>query len=156
MKRLLIILALLFLFCGQAMATAVGTITLSKSTFLGGNMAMIQYHCVASADDGSFPTTPTSASVDVTGGIVSRVVVISGSTNPTALFDMSLTGSIGLDLMGGVMNDLAAAANTSSPPYYVDKGIYGDKPFVGPLTLTITGNSVHSAIVDVYVFVRLK
>lgn len=151
MKKLLLILALFFMMCGQVWAA--GTVTISKSTFLGGNMIMLKFACVGDSANGSFPAT---ASVDATGGYITRVIIDPGATQPTALYDLTLTDITTADLLEGLGADLSQTATKSIVPYYSDIGVYGDKPFMGALTLTITNNAVNSAIVDVYVFVRLK
>jgi hypothetical protein len=130
-----------------------GTITETKNTFLGGNMMMLKFACVGDAALGTFPAT---ASAYATGGYLSRVVVDPGATPPDAAFDITITDVTGVDLMGGKLTNLSETATFETPPYYSDAALYGDKPFMGALTITITGTAAVDAIIDIYVFVRIK
>ncbi len=151
MKKVFMVIVLLFLFCSQAIAA--GTVTEGKSTFLDGKMVLLKFHCVGDSSNGTFPAT---SSAIATGGYITRVIVDPGSTAPTALYDITVTDETGADVMVGLLTNLSASVTKEVEPYYSDLAIYGDKPFAVGLTLTISNNSVASAIVDVYIFVRLK
>jgi hypothetical protein len=126
-------------------------ITETKSSFSKGNMIMLKFACTAAAD-GSF--TPKVSSF-ATGGYLTRVIIDPGAVAPQASWDLVITDSTGVDLLGGKGLDQSATVTVETPPYYSSASLYGDKPFCGPLTLTITANNVNGALIDIYIFVRL-
>lgn len=68
--------------------------------------------------------------------------------SPTALYDITLTDTSGLDVMNGTMADRSQTATESVQPKF------GGIPVYGPLTVNISNNSVVSAsgIIRIFIF----
>ncbi len=155
MKRLVLFAAILALLALPSVgeSAAVGTCGQSVETpwnQSGGKILI--FRCTASADDGSFPSTDTSAEITAAiEGLYIAEVRVNPGTAPTTLYDIVLNDVDGIDLMGGTMADRSATVSQRSIPA-VAPGIYGGTLAYGPLTLAITGNLVNSAVVVVKVF----
>jgi hypothetical protein len=128
--------------------TAPGTITQAVTFFRNPNFAVLTLTCVGSADDGSFPSTALSADTLTKIGdfFIAEVRTYPGNTQPTSLYDIVFNDSGGLDLMGGNLVDRSAsAAQRVFPLTY-------PVPIADDMTVVITNNSVHSALVTIKIF----
>lgn len=96
--------------------------------------------------------TFTVAETNAINGTVGWVETKPGSTAPTALYDITLTNSDGLDIMGGKLADRSATLAEGSAPYDTVGAIYLTTPVRGPLDITITNNSVNSATGTISIF----
>lgn len=151
---------------------AVGTIPptwVTATAYIVGDLIQynsIYYRCIVAHTSGTWATDLTTLywetynvpilSNSINGGVLSRVVIVPGATNPTASWSFTLTDSQSIDLMGGTAISLSASASKDILPYYSSLAVYGEKPFTGPLTLTISGNSVASAIINIYAYIQVR
>lgn len=118
--------------------------------------SMIEVHVQAIADAASsytFPTVilretlPGMFGLDLVGFKLYSVTAYHGATGPTDASDLTITDVNGIDLLGARGTDLidetsetsccAGSTNTEMP-----------MPITGPITITLTGNSVASAVVN--------
>ena len=152
MKKLyaLIILAII-LSAPLSWAAAPGTCTQAFSEVYGAtgptSLATLTFTCTASADDASFPATATSQAItdQIAGRFILEARTNPGATAPQALYDIVLTDTDGIDLMGGKLGDRSATVSQAAPPE-IAAGVSWPRPIDGALTHTITGNNVNSAI----------
>lgn len=142
MKKILALAAIVLLLL-PGMAVAAGTCT-ATTTGTRQNVIVITWTCVGDASNGSFPAT--AAGVGVRGWLYAADT-IPGTTNPTANWDATVTDANGYDLMTGALADRSASSPERAVP---TKTAWVD----GPITLTITNNSVNSAniVVKAYVY----
>lgn len=98
--------------------------------------------------DGTYTNYTTLWNVD---GYVFMVVTDPGATAPTANYDITLLDSDGVDVMGGEL----ANRHTTSTEQAVPKidAVYGTRFVKGPLTLTISNNSVNTALGEVIIYI---
>jgi len=142
MKKLIVLLMLLI----STSAMAAGTIVLDQSgTQPGSDRMWRQYICTADAADGSLPATTITGFYDF---YIYSVETWSGTTSPTDATDFTLLDAVtGEDLMGGNGTDAidATTSNTVFPrSSFMSLNFY--HMVKGNLTLTITNNSVNSAV----------
>ena len=151
MKKLyaLIILAII-LSAPLSWAAAPGTCTQAFSEVYSASgptsMATLTFSCVASAGDGSFPATATSQAItdQIAGRYIIEARTNPGATAPQALYDITLTDTDGIDLMGGSLADRSATASEAAYPAI--STVPWPRAVDGALTHTITNNNVNSAI----------
>lgn len=98
--------------------------------------------------DGSFTTATTRWAVD---GYVFMVIVNPGATAPTAAYDVTLLDSDGMDIMGGELTDLSATVTAQFVPKI--NSVYGTRFVRGPLSMTLSGNSVNGAIGEIIIYI---
>lgn len=130
MKKILISLAL------SAPAWAVGTCNVNNN-----QTAVVTVSCTGDASTGSFPATP------ITGLVypLSQVEIVPGSTAPTNNFSVTLTDANGADQLSGQATNLGPSGTQSY-------AVSSTRTNTGNLTLNITGNSVASATIVVWLF----
>lgn len=107
-----------------------------------GSLSVLEYAWTAHTD-GSFTDFTPDRAID---GLVHCVETVpDGTTAPTTLYDVTLETADGLDVCGGgLANRSATVAERYYPAYTA--------PVMGPLTLTISNNSVNAAKGVVRVF----
>lgn len=98
--------------------------------------------------DGSFTSYTTTTPVN---GKVSKTLLNPGSVTPTDNYDPVLSDKHGVDVMGGTLANKDTANSENEAPLV--GGAYVGNYVDGPLTLTITGNSVASATGDIYIYI---
>jgi len=133
-------LAMIAIVLYATMAFAAGTVTQTISPIGGGYVVTLTW--TADASTGSVPNTATStdATTAIAGLFLARVETNPGATAPTDNYDITVLAASGVDLMGGALanrdtaNTEIAFPATASP--LVD----------GALTITLSGNSVNSAV----------
>ena len=91
------------------------------------------------ADNGSF----TAAAFDHSISGMIMVVETNPDTSPTSAYDITLTNTGGIDVMGGALTNLDASDTERTQALL--NGNYGIATVYGRLTLNITNNSVNSA-----------
>lgn len=130
MKKILIFLAL------SAPLLAVGTCNVNNN-----NTPVVTVSCAGDASTGSFPATP------ITGLVypLSQVEIVPGTTAPTNNFSVTLTDANGADQLSGQATNLGPSGTQSY-------AVSSTRTNTGNLTLNITGNSVASATVVVWLF----
>jgi len=138
-------LILVLFFCGSALGA--GTITQSDVKVYD-NVRMLTFTCTADASAHTYPVT--ASNVDIDGFVFLVVTNPDGTTAPTDAYDITLTDSDGVDVMGGELADRSDSNSEQAVPL-ID-GVFGSRFVKGPLTITITGNSVDSAVTVVTVF----
>ena len=138
----LILTSLACLLIGPLGAFAAGTCTVTKSAGDAGAQpaAVIEYTIawVADAADGSVPTT-----CDINPGkpyqwYLFEYIVDPGSPSPTADYDIQLVDENGYDASNGDLMNLSATVT-------LDGGFSHPTALTGPVTFTLTNNSVNSA-----------
>ena len=146
MKKFLALVALtLFIWVGSALGA--GTIT-QTDVQIYPNTRALTFTCTADASAHTYPVT--ASNVDIDGYVFLVVTNPSGVTAPTDAYDITLTDSDGVDVMGGELADRSDSNSEQAVPL-ID-GVFGSRFVKGPLTITITGNSVDSAVTVVTVF----
>lgn len=136
MRKVLILAAIVALLLPNV-AVAAGSCT--ATTVTRQNVSTITYVCTGDASTGSYPTKVSDAAVR---GWVVLVDTVPGSTQPTTLYDITLSNGDGIDVMAGKLADRSA---TLAERAYPSGAAWVD----GTLTLAITNNSVASARVTV-------
>lgn len=130
MKKLLVFLVL------SAPLWAVGTCNVNNN-----NTPVVTVSCTGDASTGSFPATP------ITGLVypLSQVEIVPGTTAPTNNFSVTLTDANGADQLSGQATNLGPSGTQSY-------AVSSTRTNTGNLTLNITGNSVASATVVVWLY----
>jgi hypothetical protein len=114
----------------------------------GGKVKKIECTWVGDAADGTVPPKAVRAF----SGVVIRVVTDPGTPAPTTLYDITLTDSNGIDVLGGAGANRSATVTEQCFPTVAT--VPWECPVAGALTLTITGNSVVSAQGSVVIYIR--
>lgn len=102
--------------------------------------------------DGTVTSTATNA---VMNGYIILVATNPGAVAPTTLYDITLTDSDGVDVMGGTLSDRSATASESALPL-IGGVAYGGRYVYGSLTLNISNQSVNSATGTVTIYVQVR
>ena len=147
MKKLMLALVMIALVYTQAFA--VGTWTLVASGSQPGTDRMWrQYTATADASTGSLPALTVTGFHDFA---LFTVETWPGAPSPTDATDFTLSDAVtGEDLMGGTgTNGIDATTPISLIPYSTGMDVYYTPLIKGNLTLTVTNNSVNSAIINV-------
>ena len=146
MLCLFIVLSALILLPISGMAAGTVTQTLDKMTK---DVYRLTYTWTGDASDGSIPATTSTWAID---GYVILVVTNPGTTKPTDNYDITLTDTDSVDVMGG---ELANRDNTNTEQVVpkIDT-VYGGRWVSGHLILTITNQSVNSALGTVVVYIQ--
>jgi len=137
----------LIVFYAGIMANAAGSSVTVTYTRIGDVYTLVTYTWTADDSNGSVPAT---ASKSLAGYIV-KVVTDPGATAPTDDYDITLTDSDGVDVMGGALADRDTANTEQAVPKI--GAAYGGSFFTGALTLNISNNSVNSATGEVKVYI---
>lgn len=116
---------------------------------LKGNMRRILMAVTADASGGSVDNVDTEKNID---GEVLFVVTDPGATVPTNDYDITLADSQGCDILGSE-GDNRSSTTTQQAMLKIGNH-YGPRYVEGPLTLGISGNSVNSALINVYIYFR--
>ena len=142
MKKILALAAIVLLLL-PGMAVAAGSCT-ATTTGTRQNVIVVTWTCVGDASNGSYPATASSVGVR---GWLYAADTIPGTTQPTDNWDATITDANGYDLMTGALANRDTANAERAVP---TKTAWVD----GPITLTITNNSVNSAniVVKAYVY----
>ncbi len=143
MKKILLI----FLLC---MVPAITFAASSATSAKGSNRHGVRVITVAwTADtDGSF----TNYEIAIPPrGFIMQVITDPGSTAPTDNYDIALLDSDSVDVMGGELANRDTANTEQGSPLIGNA--YGPRYISGKLTLTITNNSVNSAVGEVIIYV---
>ena len=145
MKKFLALLVLtLFIWVGSALGA--GTITQSDVQIYP-NTRALTFTCTADAAAHTYPVTASDGNID---GYVFLVVTNPGTVGPTDNYDITLTDSEGIDIMGGELADRSNSAEEQAVPLI--GAVFGSRYVRGPLTVTITNNSVASAVVIIRIY----
>lgn len=116
-------------------------------------MAKLVLTCTADSSNGSYPATiinplavtSDGRTFDIRGLKLYSVKCYPGGTAPTDATDLTITDEYGIDLLGGKGTDVIDA--TSKTWTLVGpSGCYSPALITGNLTVTITNNSVNSAV----------
>jgi len=146
MKKFLALLALtLFVWVGSALGA--GTVT-QTDVQIYPNTRALTFTCTADAEAHTYPVT--ASNVDIDGYVFLVVTNPSGVTAPTDNYDITLTDSNGVDIMGGELLNRDETNSEQAVPL-ID-GVFGSRFVKGPLTITITNDLVDSAVTVVTVF----
>ena len=120
-----------------------------------GPIGLITLTCTADSGDATFPATPL---VTKFSGELIRMVTNPGATGPTNLYDLTLDDADGIDVLYGAGDNLLIATTEDNPNVVTEtaasKGYQMHPPIsvADTLTLTITNNSVNSAVVVVKLY----
>jgi len=110
-------------------------------------VAKLVLTCVGDASDGGFPATilnDLQTSFRLEGLQFYSIKVIPGTTTPTDASDLTITDEYGVDLLGGKGTNLISAT-LKTWALFGPAGYSVSALITGDTTITITGNSVHSA-----------
>jgi len=151
MKRIVLLFLVICFVAVPTVLFAAGTTVISDFMKKGGGEYEFTYTCTADASGATFFTKATSEPID---GYVYEVIVNPGGTDasgvtPTALYDITLTDSDGIDIMGGQLANRSATESESAVPK--NDGVRCDRKVNGVLTINITNNNVNSAVTVVKV-----
>lgn len=143
-KLFTLLLSAMLVFVGSmALAAESCTVTEKQLTRTANSSMHVQTWTWQSKTDGSLTACAGPAAVN---GWVILTTTKPGTTNPTALYDLTLTDSDSIDVMGGTLADRSAtlAEQVTSVVRYVR----------GKLTLNLSNNSVNTAqgTVTVYIY----
>lgn len=116
-----------------------GSVTVAHSIF--GLIHTVVCTCVGDASDGSFPDTVLPA----LEGTLRALATAPGSTQPTALYDITIVDQYGHDVLEGVGANRSATVSEKVPILYSGTGTHPTIDDQDTLTLKIANNSVHSA-----------
>jgi hypothetical protein len=121
--------------------------SIAQTATSSGYLKELKIVCTFDGSDGSF----TSVKIREMEGFLFTVITDpDGVTAPTDQYDITLTDSRGLDVMGGA---LANRSNTTTEMTYpILNSNYTSIPVKDQLTLNITNNSVNSAIVTIVIY----
>ena len=125
---------------------AAGTVSQTDKKVYG-NVRVLTFTCTADSSAHTFPVAASEIDID---GFVFLVVTNPGTTAPTDDYDITLTDADSVDIMGGELEDRDEANSEQAVPL-ID-GVFGSRFVKGPLTITISNNSVNSAVTVVTVF----
>uniref|UniRef100_A0A6H1ZDE1 Uncharacterized protein n=1 Tax=viral metagenome TaxID=1070528 RepID=A0A6H1ZDE1_9ZZZZ len=145
MKKFWLGLVLIFLFWAGNVLGA-GTVTQTDvQIYL--NTRALTFTCTADSTAHTYPVTASDGNID---GYVFLVVTNPGTVGPTDNYDITLTDSDAVDVMGGELLNRDILNSEHAIPL-ID-AVFGSRFVKGPLTITITNNLVNSAVVVVTVF----
>jgi len=144
---LLILVALPFI------AWAAGTCTQTYQILPTSNVSVLSFSCQTEATGTEFPATATSTDITeaIKGLYITEVRTNPGTTAPTDNYDITITDSDGIDLMGGTLADRDTSTSEAAAPA-IASGVYLSRPVDGTLTLNVTGNTTTAASTAVKVF----
>jgi hypothetical protein len=129
-------------------AWASGSCTVSAPVqFAASASWMVSVACTGDASTGSFPAVNLKALQPLLGGYISRVETVPGSTAPTANYTMTLLDAKGGDELNG--QGSGTMSSTATQIFAVGTGT----PITAQETLNLSGNSVASAGVAIYLYV---
>jgi hypothetical protein len=151
MKKLIVVLALLLVFVAS---TAMGAGTVTVTTLNGsGDAIIVQFSWIANAAGAAtVPATSSSTKWPTAySGCIYAMETNPGSTAPTDNYDITLTDSDGVDLLGG-QGANRDTANSEMVPAKIGT-VFGCAPTQDAFTLNITNNSVNSATGTVKVYI---
>jgi hypothetical protein len=152
MKKVIAVIALLLVLIAST-AMAAGTVTVTTQTG-SGDAIIVHFAWTADAADGSVPATLSGEGEDWPinySGCIYAMETNPGSTAPTADYDITLTDSDGVDMLGGGGADRSATVSEIVPAKIGT--VFGCFPTQNEFTLTITNNSVNSATGTVKVYI---
>lgn len=148
MKNMARLLMAVLVFWAFPASAAQYTVTLAKGAatidvYSLRSMKVVEISVTGDASDGTVSDIVTPFSVD---GLIYRVETDPGATAPTALYDLTLTSSLGgADLMGTRLDDRSATDTERAAPTVTE-------PNRGGLTLAVANQSVVSATFTVRIF----
>ena len=159
MKRIITFTILLgLLLAGSCFAA--GSVTGTCSQQAGGAIKMLTLAWVGDSSSGVVPTKAFSAITGCMNMTASQFVdgtyFCGAEANttvahrPTALYDIEILDPVGVDKMGNNLHDLGSNATVEVQASFA--GLPGCKFFQGPLTFSLTNNSVGSAAGTVTLF----
>ena len=108
---------------------------------------VVTFTCTADSSDGSYPAT--TVSTDIKGRLL-QIVTDPQSTAPQDNYDITVTDSVGADLLLGV----GANRDTSNTEIAIveSNGAHSVVAETDTLTLTITNNNVNSAVIVIKLY----
>jgi hypothetical protein len=150
MKRLILVLVILLALVAPN-AMAAGTVEVTTSIGSGSSVIVI-FSWTADASDGSVPATSSSTKWPTAyTGCVYAMETNPGSTAPTDDYDITLTDTDGVDLLGGQGANRDTATSEIVPAKI--GSVFACAPTHEAFTLNITNNSVNSATGTVKVYI---
>ena len=158
MKKIFGIVFIILFFVVHS-AFAEGTIIVSssriKNSFTSQNKYLkVSLICTADSSDGSFPakmlnsSTPGLPATGLIGLKLYKVLTYPGSTAPTGGASLTITQDTSDDLLGGGGSGLISATLYKSCLAGTSDGNKAEMPITGDISFNLTGNSVHSAVIN--------
>ena len=128
-----------------------GTVTESVTTIVD-HVKVVSFTCTADSSDGSYPATAlTGIPRDARGGRLLQIMTDpSGDTAPQDNYDITVTDSVGADLLLGV----GANRDTANTEVAIiaTNGAHSVYAGTDTLTLNITNNNVNSAVIVIKLY----
>lgn len=146
MKKLIGLFLVLLLVISATLTFAASSLTQTQSR-LSENVDMLEMAWTASAD-GSFTSSPSVSF----NGYIFQVTTIPGYASPTANYDITLTDSDGVDVMGAELSNRSASANEQVKPKMGND--YGDRFVAGGVSLNISNNASANATGKLKIYYR--
>ncbi len=154
------VIIVLFLFAGNAHSG--GSCAMASRGIKANNaINFVLIQCTADASDGSMSAALNTETMNaLSGRLIYNVTAYPGGTAPTDESDLAIVDSRGKSLMTAAGNGLNFIDSTTLTEKYTENAEGNDhyqsvhKGF--PLTFTITGNSVNSAIMNISLDVSSK
>jgi hypothetical protein len=147
-----VLMLLLFMFLGAQVANAASVVTITP-TDISNDVREANVITIAwtAHTDG---TVTSTQSADKLYGYIALVVVDPGTPAPQALYDVTLTDSTGIDVMGGALADLSATAGLQTMPIIGPSGTtaYAGRFIDSKLTFNLSNNNVSGAKGTVYIY----
>jgi hypothetical protein len=156
MKKLILSLSLITLMLLTTVPVyAAGTCVETIADFT--TIRELKFVCTADASDASYPSTIVSSTsiAMIKGWYLLMGSAYNGATAPTALYDIALTDSTGVDILGTGGANRAGTAGVSSQFTPITDTVYattGLRPVTTNLTMAITNNAVNSAVTTITFF----
>jgi len=168
MKKILFTTLLLAALILPVFSFAAGTVTQTLTAqepagiSTGGQVQLLEFAFIGSADDGTVPSTATSTAITaaIEGMCIYEVITNpgDGAAAPTTLYDIVLNDADGIDLMGGTLANRSATASERAVPLLMTTTlgteIAGCAMVNGAMTPVVTNQAVHSATWTVKVFLK--
>jgi hypothetical protein len=148
MKRLLLALLLVLFAVSPLWAAGSVSETWYANTDRSGGVIILT--CTADAAAATYPSTATTKNIY---GYVTKVVTNPDAVSPTDDYDITLSDSDGVDIMGGALANRDETNSEVAVPYFTDQAVYGASQVYGALTIAISNNAVISAVTVVTIYI---
>lgn len=150
MKKIFgVLIGLVFLFSASFAFGLDDTLTYTNKK-LAGNVWVQTWTCTGASSGTTGYFTPTAAGEDIEGYVFLVTVDPDSGVTPTANYDITLNDGQGIDIMGGELGDRSATVEEQAVPL-ID-AVFGSRYVASPLTVTITNNSVASAVIIIRIY----
>jgi hypothetical protein len=136
-------------------AADTSSMTSAKFSRVAGSDSKLFYADYTLTANSSGAYSQTTHSTDIVNGFVYKVRTApgAGAYSPTDSYDITLTDSSGLDIMGGALADRSATIVQWETPLASDNTSFVEAPVQGPLFINIGNNSTPAATVTLRLYI---